>query len=234
MNIAIIKNSVVIQDSLKNGNFKWILESYAHATIVHFVEDCTAQIDFLLGSSSTLYYHPIIIGKSDCKLTLSVHLQKSAQAFINGAYALAHKQQCALITQQNHEQAESKSALIINGIAADEALITYHGAIAIKKDAYKSDAMQENKTLLLGARSRAISIPSLEVSNNEVQCAHGSAIGPLQEEALLYAQSRGISFNNARRLLITSFFAQTLEGMRDKSLKESIIAKLVVKSLGEK
>jgi Fe-S cluster assembly protein SufD len=233
MNMVTINGSVIIQDSLENGNFRWILKPYAHATIVHFVDDCNAKLDFIISPSSILYYYPIISGVSVSELTLSVHLQKSAQATINGAYALTHKQQCALITQQNHEQPESHSVLSINGIAADEAFISYHGAISIQKDECKSNAMQENKTLLLGTRSRAISIPSLEVTNNDVQCAHGSAIGPLQEDQLLYAQSRGISLDNARRLLITSFFAKTLEGMLDKKLKETIINKLVAKSLGE-
>jgi Fe-S cluster assembly protein SufD len=138
------------------------------------------------------------------------------------------------MTHQNHEQSDSQSALTINGVAADEAVITYHGSICIQKDAHTSNAMQENKTLLLGSQAKAISIPSLEVKNNDVQCAHGSAVGPLQEDQLMYAQSRGISYDNARRLLLTSFFAQSMSGMLNKTMQEVIVARLVAKILGEK
>lgn len=234
MNVITVNNSIIIHDSLESGTFQWIIEPHAQAIIIHFVtDDCIAKIDFMLGNSSTLYYHPIIIGGLANELRLSMHLQKSAHAIINGAYALTDKQQCTLVTKQIHEQSDSQSSLIINGIAADDALITYYGAITIQKNACKSKAQQENKTLLLDSRAKAISVPSLEVTNNDVQCAHGSAVGPLQEDQLLYAQSRGIPHDKSKRLLITSFFARTLDGMLDKKIKETIIAQLVTKILGE-
>ncbi len=234
--IIIINNSNTIQDTLTSGNYQWSLEDGCTVTMVHFIEsdNCDTRVVFTLGPSSILYYHPIVIGGSPSSLTISARLHNGAELKVIGAYALKNQENCAIITHQEHEQAESKSVLIINGIVADDARVSYHGAITIQKNASKSDAIQENKTLLIGARARAISIPSLEVKNNDVQCAHGSAIGPLQEEQLRYAQSRGISFDNARRLLITSFFWQTLEGMYDKNLQETIVGRLVNKILGAK
>ena len=48
------------------------------------------------------------------------------------------------------------------------------------------------------------------MQTNDVQCAHGSAIGTLNDEHLRYAQSRGMDIEQAQRLLLTSFFAQAL------------------------
>ena len=165
---------------------------------------------------------------------LCVTLQEHAQLAVAGAYALAGKEECSFTTQQMHQGRSSISNLVINGIAAGGALVTYNGAINIQKSAAKSIARQENKTLLIGSQAKAISIPSLEVQTNDVQCAHGSAVGPLQEDQLTYAQSRGLSLHSAQRLLVTSFFAQALEGMLDENLREKIVAQLVDKAMGEK
>ncbi len=228
---------IMMHDVLHSGNFEWHLEPHANVTFIHLLETdapVAANLEFKLGQSSILNYSPIIIGGSHTELKLEVILHEHAQLTVAGAYALTGKEECSFTTQQMHCGLSSISNLVINGIAAGGALVTYNGAISIQKNATKSIARQENKTLLIGSRAKAISIPSLEVQTNDVQCAHGSAVGPLQEDQLTYAQSRGLSLHSARRMLVTSFFAQALEGMLDENLREKIVAQLVDKALGEK
>ena len=40
---------------------------------------------------------------------------------------------------------------------------------------------------------------------DDVKCSHGVTVGTLSKEQLFYLQSRGISENEARKLLINSF-----------------------------
>lgn len=232
--ITTVKDSILIKDSLKSGNFEWHLQPQVNMTMIHMLEadePITTTLEFRLGPASALIYCPIIMGGSRSEIMLSAVLQEGAQLTVGGAYALTGNQACSFTTLQEHRGRSSTSSLTINGVATDNASVIYQGAIKIQKNAAKSVAAQENKTLLIGAHAKAISIPSLEVLTNDVQCAHGSAIGPLQEDQLIYAQSRGLSLQNAKRLLITSFFAQALEGMLNENLRENIIARLVNKVL---
>jgi Fe-S cluster assembly protein SufD len=51
----------------------------------------------------------------------------------------------------------------------------------------------------------------LEIYADDVKCSHGSTIGQLDEEAIFYLQSRGISENTARRLVLTAFMQDVFE-----------------------
>ena len=120
--------------------------------------------------------------------------------------------------------------MAFNGIAIDQSMITYAGTIAVEKNAVKTTASQENKTILWGPHAKAISVPALEVQTNDVQCAHGSAIGPFNDEHIRYVQSRGLSRDQAQRLLLGSFFAETLDTLA-QDVRARIITKLIAYAL---
>jgi Fe-S cluster assembly protein SufD len=136
-------------------------------------------------------------------------------------------QKYSITTRQNHQGRESISDLIVSGIAAEQSDINYQGTIVVEKTAPKANASQENKTILCGSLARAISIPSLEVKINDVQCAHGSAVGPLNQDHMYYVQSRGLLPEHAQRMLLTSFFEQIVSALEDESFRERIMKQLV-------
>lgn len=205
-----------------NASLIWI-----HEYSLDNVQDNRISLQFFLGENSSLQYIPIFHGGSQLDYELEVNLERGARASIAGAYSLLDKQNYAIRTRQQHYGKNATSILQFNGIAADKSLINYHGTIVVEKNACNTNASQENKTILWGSDSRALSIPALEVKTNEVQCAHGSAIGPINKEHIQYMQSRGIPLQEAQRLLLTSFFAETLAILKDEDVKMRIIAKLV-------
>jgi len=64
---------------------------------------------------------------------------------------------------------------------------------------------------LIGDEASVNSKPELEIYADDVKCSHGSTIGQLDEEAIFYLQSRGISENTARRLVLTAFMQDVFE-----------------------
>jgi len=216
-------------DHLQSCTYEWHLKPGAQLNLIHESWDnltnINSEITFFLQKGSSLVYVPIITGNAHIKIV--IQLEENASVLISGTYAMNGTQKCSIDTRQNHVGKNSNSSLMINGVAAEKSAVSYHGMISIQETAIKSNAQQENKTLLLSDQSTALSVPSLEVHTNDVQCGHGSAIGPLQQEHLVYAQSRGISFKQAQQLLITSYFAQTLDGILDEKVREGIIERLV-------
>ena len=226
-------------DTQQEYHYEWHIEPHATLTLVQYQMvpmdlAFTATMHFIMQEGSLLRYAPILHGASHSSLSITVSLAQNASAQIAGAYAFAEQQTGSIITRQEHHGKASRSSLVINGIAADESKVSYSGTIAIGKNASKAIAQQENKTILLGSRASALSIPSLEVETNDVQCAHGSAVGPLPQEQIMYACSRGMHYDQARHLLLASFFTHALDGILiDKEMHDQIVAQLVTKAIAK-
>jgi Fe-S cluster assembly protein SufD len=75
---------------------------------------------------------------------------------------------------------------------------------------------------LLSADASAESVPNLEIENNDVQCSHASAVGPIDEEHLYYLASRGVPPEVAERLVVLGFFADLLSRVPDEGLRAEL------------
>jgi Fe-S cluster assembly scaffold protein SufB len=101
------------------------------------------------------------------------------------------------------------------------------GLVRINENAFNSNGYQKSETILLDDKSRAISIPDLEIHNNEVKCTHGSTITTLDEDKIFYLQSRGISKEEASKILIEGFYDKILNDITDEKLREEIKIKII-------
>lgn len=191
------------------------------------------DLSFEIAKEGLLYFTPIIMGSGSYKITLTFILEENAQVLVKGTYALAHNQRCDLFTRQYHVGKNSVSNLAINGIAKDYSVTDYRGMIRIEQSAAGTQAHQENKTILFSSSARATSIPSIEVLNHEVACAHGSAVGPLDKEHILYARARGISDSDAKKMLIRSIYEQMLARIDSSEQKELLVNQLTHRIIGE-
>jgi len=96
---------------------------------------------------------------------------------------------------------------LIKAVVMPGGNLTLKGIIKIKKTAKESQAFLKHSVLLIGTDSRAVSIPELEIENNDVHASHASAIGPVDPDQLFYLMSRGFSRPVALDLIIKSFLA---------------------------
>lgn len=196
--------------------------------LVHVYESKPGQlleidITYQLNKHSVLEFTPIFMGHGSYKICYTFILDQNAQATVKGAYAFKDVQQCRISTRQYHLGKDSISNLAINGIVKDNAVTDYRGMIRIEKMAAGTQAHQENKTMLIGPFARASSIPSIEVLNHDVSCAHGSAIGPLDPDHIRYCQARGMPQSAAKKMLVRSFFAHMLDTIHDVEQKERLV-----------
>ena len=143
--------------------------------------------------------------EQSCKLTINLYIQEHSKAEVNGTYRLKDKEEVDIFTTQNHLKHSAKSTLLIKGVIEDQASINYKGNIFVAQDAYGSIVSQKNKTLILSSEAKAISVPSMEVLNKDVQCSHGSAVAQIDEQQLFYLMSRGLTRKHATDMLIESF-----------------------------
>jgi Fe-S cluster assembly protein SufD len=131
-------------------------------------------------------------------------------ALLSGVYFADDKQQMHYDTQQNHLAEACKSDLLYKAALRDNARTVWRGNIRVFPGAQKTDAYQANRNLQLSHRSRADSIPGLEIEADDVRCTHGSTVGKIEEEPMFYLESRGVPESDARRLIVEGFFAPVI------------------------
>jgi Fe-S cluster assembly protein SufD len=155
---------------------------------------------------------------------------EGAQSYMYGLYFSHGEQRFEHWTLQDHVSPHTTSDLLYKGALADSSQGLYYGTIRIRPGAYRSDAYQANRNLALSPHARALPNPQLEIENNDVRCTHGATVGQIDEDHLFYLQSRGISREEARRVVVFGFFNQVLDkvmwsGMHDR-LAEAIRQKM--------
>ena len=94
------------------------------------------------------------------------------------------------------------------------------GMIKINENAEDSDGYQKSDALIL-KDSKVISVPDLEIHNNNVKCSHGSTITRLDEDKIFYMQSRGLEKEEAEKELINGFYEEVIEDLPE-NLKRRI------------
>ncbi len=174
-----------------------------------------------------------VIGGLGSKFTKSLIeadlIEPHGTALLSGVYFADSRQQLHYDTQQNHIAPACKSDLLYKAALRDEARTVWRGNIRVFPGAQKTDAYQANRNLQLSKRSRADSIPGLEIEADDVRCTHGSTVGTLEEEPIFYLRSRGIPYNEARRLVIEGFFAPVIERIPLQETRERLLAEIAKK-----
>ena len=102
----------------------------------------------------------------------------------------------------------------------------------MSKEACKTDAQQNNKNLILSPSARVNSIPQLEIYENDVKCSHGSTTGQIDEEAVFYLRTRGISHMKAKELLVKGFANEVVDKVENQYIKEYVQHSLIQKLKG--
>lgn len=97
------------------------------------------------------------------------------------------------------------------------------GDVLIRKVAEGIDTYESNRNLVLTDGCRADSVPNLEIETGEIEGAgHASATGRFDDEQLFYLRSRGIPYDEARKLVVRGFFAELLGKLPVPALAERL------------
>jgi Fe-S cluster assembly protein SufD len=157
---------------------------------------------FLLGGGLVRNnVHPVLAGEG-------------GECLINGLFVGSGKQHLDNYMHVEHASPHCSSRQFYNGILDDRAHGVFHGRIVVHKDAQKTDAKQTNRNLLLSDGAQIDTKPQLEIYADDVKCTHGATIGQIDENALFYLRSRGMSEIEARQLLLLAFASECAERMR--------------------
>jgi Fe-S cluster assembly protein SufD len=140
-------------------------------------------------------------------------LAENSTTIINGAFILNNDYQADNYSQINHKAAHTYSHQLYKSLLDDQAQAVFNGNIYVHQDAQQINSEQLNKNLLLSSKARVFAQPQLNISADDVKCAHGATIGKMDDEELFYLQSRGINADRAKHLLTQAFVSDVLDNL---------------------
>jgi FeS assembly protein SufD len=100
---------------------------------------------------------------------------------------------------------------IAKGVVKDKARSLFKGMIRIDENAKNSRAYLAEHAMILSKDARADAIPGLEIATNEVKATHSASVAQINDEQIFYLMSRGLSENDAKKLIIVGFFEPLIE-----------------------
>ena len=110
-----------------------------------------------------------------------------------------------------HAAPRGTSRQLYKGVVDEHGHGVFNGHVVVRPDAFGTDARQTNKNLLLSDDAEIDTRPRLEILTDDVKCAHGAAVGRLDEDALFYLRSRGVPAQMARGILTYAFAREMVD-----------------------
>ncbi len=145
---------------------------------------------------------------------------ENCESHFHGLYLLNGKTHADNHTVVDHKKPNSFSNEIYKGILDDQSKGIFNGKIFVRPHAQKTNAFQSNRNILISDSAIINTKPQLEIWADDVKCSHGCTSGQLDEEALFYLRSRGISESNAKAMLLYAFAADVLEPIKNEVVKK--------------
>jgi Fe-S cluster assembly protein SufD len=188
-----------------------------HFATHHARVDRDAELDWVAGG----------FGSKKGKVRIQNDLAgPGATSRVTGAYFADGQQHLDYDTFQEHIAPRTESDFAFKGALRDRASTVWRGMIRVENEAQQTNAYQENRNLMLSPKAHADSIPGLEILANDVRCTHGSTTGQVDREQLFYLMARGLSRQEAERIIVRGFFQDILDRIDLEPVREALGAAL--------
>ena len=151
---------------------------------------------------------------------------EEVECTLNGLYHLDGTRELDNHTLLRHTKPNCRSWEMYRGVLEGHSRGIFTGKIHVFEDAQKTDAKQNSNTILLSKYAEAASRPRLEIHADDVRCTHGATVGELDESALFYLASRGITPSAARDMLVLAFAAEVLETLENDEVRAELTRRL--------
>ena len=196
-----------------------------HSDIIRASEEGIRHLAISIGAGGAYRLTILDSGRAYGRIALDVTLHEGADFQLGAILIGKGAQTIELVTTVRHVGPNSTSRQIVRAVAGGTATTSYLGQVAVAREGQKTDASQSFKAILLNRGATANAKPELEIFADDVKCAHGAAIGEIDNNALFYMTSRGVPPAQARALLTRAFLSDALEGL-DEATTEALDAEI--------
>lgn len=176
-----------------------------------------------LGRASSYDVTSINLGAQLARHDVSVVMDhEGAECWVDGLYVVGSNQHSDTHSVIDHKEPHCNSHQLYKGILDGNGRAVFNGKIFVREGAQKTDAMQTNKNLLLSPQARVDTKPQLEIYADDVKCAHGAAVGQIDEDELFYLLARGLNPELGRALLTYGFAEEVIGKIKIDSIRSQL------------
>jgi Fe-S cluster assembly protein SufD len=236
--------AILILESTGNArlseNVEIVVEAGAELTFVSLQDWDDAAVHLAsqfasVGRDARLNHFVITLGGSVVRVNPSAHLvAEGADAELYGLYFADAGQHLEQRVYVHHVAPHTRSRVTYKGaLQGAGARTVWVGDVLIGPDASGTDTYEQNRNLVLTEGTRADSIPNLEIQTGDIVGAgHASATGRFDDEQLFYLQARGITEEEARRLVVFGFLAEIVQRIGSPTLVSRLNAAIEAELAG--
>ena len=181
-----------------------------------FIKDeaeCLFSVIDIGAQTSSVKYSGNLEGRNSKNEIKSIYIG-SAEKKINNDYECIHR------------GAKSSSDISVRGALAENAVKKFKGTIDFRRGCSGSKGAEDEYCMLLSDKARSIALPILLCEEEDVSGAHSASSGKIDESKIFYLMSRGLGYNEARKLIVKSQFNEVIDEINDSDLREEIIKEI--------
>ncbi|WP_411817708.1 Fe-S cluster assembly protein SufD [Hyphococcus sp. DH-69] len=192
-----------------------MMQDTSQEATIHAI--CAAKIE----GDAAFNQSALSTGGQLCRHETHVHFwSPNSRAKINSASLLSGDRHADFTSETRHLAPDCETTQLHKGVARDRARNVFQGKFFVKREAQKTDAKMTANALLLSDTAEANHKPELEIYADDVECAHGSTVGALDQDALFYLRQRGLSEEEARALLVDAFVGEVIGDIDHEQIRE--------------
>ena len=181
------------------------------------------RVRLAVGEGARAELFAVNAGADYTRLEVEVRLARGAHFEFGGVTIGGGEATREFVTRLDHAEPEATSNQVVRAVHWGQATGNFLGRIDVARDAQKTDAAQDFKGLLLERGASTNAKPELEIYADDVKCAHGAAIGQMDEAARYYMAARGIAPETARKLLVRAFIGDAFVALEDDAEQERML-----------
>ena len=208
-------------------------ETRRHCTVLGSDNPELHRVRITAGEGARAELFAVVAGSDYTRLEVEVRLAEGAHFQFGGVTIGGGDATREFVTRTVHAEPGATSAQVVRAVQWGTATGNFLGRIYVTRDAQQTDAAQDFKALLLERGASANAKPELEIFADDVKCAHGAAIGEMDETARFYMAARGLPPEIAQKLLVRAFIADALVALEDEAEREKLLGAALA-ALGER
>jgi Fe-S cluster assembly scaffold protein SufB len=215
--------------ALHAGGFELYCRPGSQVRVAHFQDWGSGEVHDIstkrveIARDAHCGWVPIHLGGHLTKQTLDIiTAEQGSDMRHNGLYFTEGSEHLDLFTTDLHEQGDTTGDTVWKGALTGESRASYEGLIHIVQGAQNTNTYLQTHSMLLSAKAKADSIPSLIVQTDNVSASHGGTVGEVDEELVFYMMTRGIRREDAVRILVEGYFEPVIQKLQDPVLEELV------------
>ena len=171
------------------------------------------------------------IGSRITKLGLDVQMAgPGGTSRLLGLLAAGDEQRIDINSVQDLMASHTTSDLLYLSALYEKSRAAFYGLTRVRPEAKQTSSYQECRNLLLSPEAGAEPIPVLEIETNDIlRCGHGATAGAIDPTQMFYAQTRGLTADDAERMIVRGFFERAVADIGSEPIRARVLAALATR-----